>query len=234
MSFQIFSCAQGAVNHNMAVRDEQKEPEQAQAEIEVDVAKENAKAWDKMVSNKKQKIKSRVRTHPPHGNVRDTGAQVLIAPALITAMLLASLESIESFKQLMTSTTKSLRDKVLRALVGKDGLTAAGHTQHTACSSTNITLLLIHSSMRRILCTDISPDISCVCKRGQCLWHDVLSAFSVQGGFSSGSDSHPHLQLNNTTSTTSFTIIVLRSCSSTWRLCDRLTARIPVSPNSSR
>jgi hypothetical protein len=45
--------------------------------------------------------------------------------------------------------------------------------------------------MRRILCTDISPDIRCVCKRGQCLWHDVLSAFSVQGGFSSGSDSHP-------------------------------------------
>jgi hypothetical protein len=224
MSFQIFSCAQGAVNHNMAVRDEQKEPEQAQAEIEVDVAKENAKAWDKMVSNKKQKIKSRVRTHPPHGNVRDTGAQVLIAPALITAMLLAALLSIDCFKTFMTSTTKSLRDKVLRALVGKDGLTAAGNTQHTACSSTNITLLLIHSSMRRILCTDISPDISCVCKRGQCLWHDVLSAFSVQGGFSSGSDSHPHLQLNNTTSTTSFTIIVLRSCTSTWRLCDRLTA----------
>jgi len=80
--------------------------------------------------NQKQKNKSRVRTHPPHDNVRDTGAQVLIAPALITAMLLASLESIESFKQLMTSTTKSLRDKVLRALVGKDGLTAAGHTAH--------------------------------------------------------------------------------------------------------
>ena len=136
------------MNHNMAVRDEQKEPVQAQAEIEVDVAKENAKAWDKMVTkNKKTNQESPPPPLPPptHGNVQDTGAQVLIAPALITAMLLASLESIESFKQLMTSTTKSLRDKVLRALVGKDGLTAAGPTQHTACSSTNITLLLIHS-----------------------------------------------------------------------------------------
>ena len=58
------------MNHNMAVRDEQKEPEQAQAEIEVDVAKENAKAWDKMVSNKKQKIKTRVRTHTPWQRAR--------------------------------------------------------------------------------------------------------------------------------------------------------------------
>jgi hypothetical protein len=214
------------VNHNVAVRDEQKEPVQAQAAIEVDVAKENAKAWDILVTkNKKTNQESPPPPHPPtHGNVQDTGAQVLIAPAVITAMLLVAFESIDCFKSLMTSTTKSLRDKVLRALVGKDGLTAAGHTQHTACSSTNITLLLIHSSMRRILCTDISPDISCVCERGQCLWHDVLSSFAVQGGFSSGSDSHPHLQLNNTSSTTSFTIIVLRSCLSTWRLCDRLTA----------
>ena len=64
MSFQIFSCAQGAVNHNMAVRDEQKEPVQAQAEIEVDVAKENAKAWDKMVTKNKKTNQESAPTHP--------------------------------------------------------------------------------------------------------------------------------------------------------------------------
>ena len=51
------------MNHNMAVRDEQKEPVQAQAEIEVDVAKENAKAWDKMVT--KNKKTNQESPHPP-------------------------------------------------------------------------------------------------------------------------------------------------------------------------
>ena len=42
------------MNHNVAVRDEQKEPVQAQAAIEVDVAKENAKAWDILVTKNKK------------------------------------------------------------------------------------------------------------------------------------------------------------------------------------
>ena len=52
---QMFSCAQSAINHNVGVRDEQKEPERGQAEIELDKAKAKAKAWDIIVRNKNQK-----------------------------------------------------------------------------------------------------------------------------------------------------------------------------------
>ena len=74
-----------------------------------------------------------VGTHPP--------TPLQHACKITDALFVGTFGSIECFKTLMTSTTKSLRDKVARMLVDKDGLSAAGHTQHTACSSTNITLL---------------------------------------------------------------------------------------------